>query len=93
MDDFNIDEGEAEAIILALQKKGALVATDDRNAIRACKLMKINFTTAIAILLRTFEKNLINYNDAIFKLNKLVLIGRYKKFIVQDAYKRLKGGD
>lgn len=38
MEDFNIDEGEAEALILAIQEKAIMVATDDRNAIRACKL-------------------------------------------------------
>ncbi|MBI5115027.1 hypothetical protein HZA56_00975, partial [Candidatus Poribacteria bacterium] len=47
MSDFTIDPGEAEAIALALKKKGAVVATDDRNAIRACKLLKIDFITAL----------------------------------------------
>lgn len=40
MDDFSIDVGEAEALTLALNKKDAMIATDDRNAIRASKLLK-----------------------------------------------------
>jgi len=57
MDDFNIDSGEAEALALALQKKVSVIGTDDRNAIRACRILKIDFTTAVAVLIRTFEKS------------------------------------
>jgi len=45
MDDFNIDEGEAEALLLAIQAGAETIATDDRNAIRASKLLKIDFVT------------------------------------------------
>ncbi len=93
MDDFNIDSGEAEAIALALHKKGAVVATDDRNAIRACKFLKIDFITAISILIRAVEKRLLNKNEAALKLEKLESIGRYKKPIIADARKQMKGGD
>ncbi|MBI5343870.1 MAG: hypothetical protein HZB83_00775 [Deltaproteobacteria bacterium] len=93
MEDFNIDLGEAEAIALALRKKGAVVATDDRNAIRACKLLKIDFITAISILIRAVEKRLLSKNEAVLKLEKLESIGRYKKPIIADARRRIKGGD
>lgn len=56
MEDFNIDEGEAETLTLAIEKKASLVATDDKNAIRACKIMKLDYTTAIAFLVRACEK-------------------------------------
>ncbi len=92
MDDFNIDSGEAEAIILAIQEGASMVATDDRNAIRACKLLKINFITAIAILIRAFEKNLIDRDESLIKLHKLQSVGRYSKAIIEDAIKQLKGG-
>ena len=92
VEDFNIDLGEAEAITLALQKRGAMVATDDRNAIRACKLLKIDFITAIAILIRAAEKKLFSRSEALLKLEKLEAIGRYKKSIIADAKKQIKGG-
>ncbi|MBI5236226.1 MAG: hypothetical protein HY886_08260 [Deltaproteobacteria bacterium] len=91
MDDFNIDSGEAEAIAAALKKR-ATVATDDRNAIRACKFLKIDFITAIAILIRAVEKGLIDKSEAIFKLEKLADVGRYKKTIIVDARRHIKGG-
>lgn len=93
VDDFNIDSGEAEAITLALHKKGAVVATDDRNAIRACKFLKMEFVTAISILVRAFEKRLLNKNEAILKLERLKSVGRYKEAIIADARRQIKGGD
>ena len=93
MDDFNIEIGEAEAIVLALQEKASMVATGDRNAIRACKILKIDFTTAIAILIRAFEKNLIDKDEALIKLRKLDSVARYRREIVEDARGRIEGGD
>jgi predicted nucleic acid-binding protein len=92
MDDFHIDIGEAEAITLALQENADLVATDDRNAIRACKFLKMEFITAITILIRAFEKNLINKDEAIVKLQKLASIARYNRIIIEDARKIIEGG-
>lgn len=92
MSDFNIDEGEAEAISLALQEKINIIATDDRNAIRACKVLKIEFITAISVLLRAHEKGLIDKDIALVKLQKLASIGRYSKSIIADAEKHLRGG-
>lgn len=90
MEDFPIDVGEAEAIVLALQEKASLVATDDRNAIRACKLLKMEFTTAIAVLMRTFEKGLLDKEEALLKLQKLESIARYGKTIIEDARKEIE---
>jgi len=92
MDDFHIDRGEAEAITLALQEKAALIATDDRNAIRACKVLKRDFTTAIAVLIRAHEKSLIDKDETLSKLQKLSLIARYNRAIIEDARKQI-GGD
>lgn len=92
MDDFNIDIGEAEALILAVQEGAGIIATDDRNAIKACKILKLDFVTAIAILIRAFEKKLIDKDDALIKLQKLEMVGRYGKTIIEDAAKKLKGG-
>lgn len=92
MDDFHIDEGEAEAIIIALREKASLVATDDRNAIRACKALKLDFTTAVAILIRAFEKKLIDKAEALIKIQKLGSVARYNKAIIKDAVKLIEGG-
>lgn len=92
MADFNLGSGEAEAITLALQETINIIATDDRNAIRACKMLRLEFITAIAVLIRAYEKRLIDIDEALIKLQKLKFIGRYSKSIIADAEASLKGG-
>lgn len=91
MEDFNIDEGEAEMLTLAIQEKALLLATDDKNAIKACKIMKLEFTTAIAILVRACEKGLIKADEALFKLQKLQSFARYNKTIIETARNQIEG--
>lgn len=84
MEDFGLGPGEAAAIALAVSKE-ALVATDDRRAIQACKVLKIPFTTAISVLTRMREKGLLSREDGFEKLNRLERDGRYKKEIIAAA--------
>ena len=89
--DFSLDAGEAEALILAIEQNVSLLATDDRNAIRTCKVLKLEFTTAIAFLVRAFEKKLVDRDEALSRLDKLESIARYKKTITSDVRQRLEG--
>ena len=92
MEDFNIEAGEAEALFLAIQEGATAIATDDRNAIRASKFLKLEFITAIAVLIRAFEKGLIDRSAAVIKLQKLQSVGRYSKAIIDDAMRQIKEG-
>lgn len=91
MEDFRIDAGEADALALAVQEKASLVATDDRNAIRACKLLKLAFTTAVAILVRAAERGVMDKEQALAKLEKLASLGRYKETIIRNARESIQG--
>jgi len=91
--DFNLDIGEAEAIILTEQEKLSIVATDDRNAMKACKILHLNFVTAMGIVIRMYEKKLISKDDINFKIEKLISFGRYSKKIVNDVLEQLRGGN
>jgi predicted nucleic acid-binding protein len=91
-EDFNIDAGEAEALVLAIEKKAPIVATDDRNAIRACKILKLDFITAVAVPIRVVEKGLIEKDEGLVKLQKLQSVGRYSKAIIKDAEQQIQGG-
>ncbi len=82
--DFGLGAGEAEAIALGIEKK-ALVATDDKNAINACKLLNLRFATAIGFLVRAFEKRLLAKQEALSKLAELSKYGRYSRKIIADA--------
>ena len=88
--DFSMGRGESEAIALALQEKALLVGIDDKRGIHACKLTGIPFTTAIALLLRSRQKGLINRDDALARFASLSRHGRYKASILEDAKRRLE---
>jgi predicted nucleic acid-binding protein len=90
--DFKIHIGEAEALALALKKKLPL-AVDDLTSIKACRILNHKFTTAIHFLISVTENGKINRDVALVKLEKLSLYGRYNKRILEDATKRLKGGE
>ena len=75
--------GESEAIALALQERALLVGIDDKQGINACKLLGIPFTTAVAILSRSFEKGVIRRSDALNRLAALARYGRYRSSILR----------
>jgi predicted nucleic acid-binding protein len=89
-EDFGLGKGEAESIVLALAKKASIVGIDDKNGINACKLLGLAFTTAIGILIRMREKDLLTVNEARIKLATLAKHGRYKQSIVEDAKRKLE---
>ena len=89
--DFRIGPGEAEALWLA-RRLACPIAVDDGRTIKACKVIGQRFTTAIHFLLNLTSRNRLDLQMAMTKLEKLSIIGRYKREIIEDALKRLKGG-
>lgn len=88
--DFPLGKGEAEAIVLAISEKAALVGIDDKQGINSCRLLGIPFTTVIDILIRMHEKGLVEKDEALIKLEALQKYGRYSAEIVEDARSRLE---
>lgn len=80
--DFSIGNGEAATLAFALEQKNTLVAIDDRRGIKACKLLKIPFVTAIDIVVRLKEKQILSKEQALAKLNALARYGRYSDEII-----------
>jgi predicted nucleic acid-binding protein len=87
--DFSLGQGEAEAIALSA-REDALLAIDDKSGINACKFLGVAFTTAIALLLRSREKELLSCDEALLRLEQLARHGRYKEAIIEDAKRRLE---
>jgi predicted nucleic acid-binding protein len=88
--DLGLGAGEADAIALAVATEAQLVATDDKSAINACKLAKVPFTTAAAILTMMYERGAIDRDEAMRKLAILEREGRYKKSMISAARARLE---
>jgi predicted nucleic acid-binding protein len=90
--DFRLGAGEAEALALALEKgELAVVATDDRNAIRACKVLRVGFVTSLGILVRAVEKNLLTPEDGMRCLERLKSLGRFRAEIIEEVSHQIGG--
>lgn len=90
--DFKIEVGEAEALWLA-KTLNCPLAVDDRLTMKACKVIGQRFTTAIHFLLNLVSQDRLELPMAMAKLEKLSNYGRYNREIIEDAMKRLKGGN
>ncbi len=90
MRDFNIGEGEAEAILLA-KKEQCVICTDDGPSIKACKILGLKFATAIHFLIQFYEQGLIDKPIAVEKLRLLEKFGRYGYEIIKDAKNKIEG--
>ena len=90
MQDFNLARGEAETLVLAIEKKAKLVATDDRNAIKACRVLKLSYASAINILIRMAGRGAIEADRLESSLSALLKCGRYSDEIIHDAKKKLQ---
>ncbi len=80
--DFNLGAGEAEAIALCLERKEVLM-TDDKKAIKACKLFNIEFVTAPNIVVALTKKKVVDLELALEITSKLQKYGRYSPEIIQ----------
>ena len=88
--DFRLGSGEAAALALALEKgESAIVATDDRSAIRACKVLRIKFTTSLGILGRAVEKGLLTRDVGMTYLERLRAYGRFKDEIIEEVSRQI----
>jgi len=84
---FRLDEGEAAAYAMFDIKKHKAILTDDGELIKLCKLEKIPFICAMAIVIRLFEKKKLSKEKTINKLEELHKIGRYS----EELYEYFKG--
>ena len=83
---FQLHAGECSAIALAKEKKLGLL-TDDRKAMNACKVLNIEFTTALNIAIASK----IEKKKALEAVEKLHMYGWYSETLIKRA-KEIIGG-
>ncbi len=88
--DFRIETAEAQALWLS-RSMGCPIAVDDGPTIKACKVLGVQFATAIHFLFNLRTRKKLELPMALVKLEKLSSYGRYSKRIIEDATERLKG--
>lgn len=89
--DFNMGTGEASSLVLA-KKNGWILATDDKQAIKACRVLRLSFLTAIHFLIRLHEKGLLSGELALAKVRLLEKVGRYNPEIIRDVLQKIGEG-
>lgn len=89
--DFALGKGEASAVILA-KIRGLLLGIDDKQGIRACKALGVQFTTTLAVIMRFHEKGVLNADQAVVKIEKLRTYGWYQAELLEKVLKEITGG-
>jgi len=88
--DFNIHEGESEAIILYLERKAELLGTDDYKTLKVCKILDIKYFTTPLFIIRCFSKNKLSKNMSLLKFEKLQEFGWYKEDLILEFKNRIE---
>ena len=87
---FNLDEGEAAAFAMFDSKKHKAILTDDGELIKLCKLQKVPFVCAMAVVIRLYEKKKLSKEETINKLEGLYVIGRYSEKLYEHFKSEVK---
>jgi 3'-phosphoadenosine 5'-phosphosulfate sulfotransferase len=90
--DFRIEAGEAQALWLG-KRLGVPLAVDGAPTIKACKVLGVQFVTAIHFLVNLRARGKLELPLALAKLDALAAYGRYSRKIIEDAAQRLTGGN
>lgn len=91
--DFGIHEGEAEAILLYLEKKAHLLGTDDYKTLKVCKILDIKYFTTPTFIIRNFLKKKLSKEIALLKIGQLLEFGWYKEEIIIDFKNKIENSE
>ncbi len=87
--DFGCGAGEAESITLCIET-GNGIATDDKKAMNACKLLKVRWTTTADLLAEMYDKKKINYEETLAYVDRLETYGWYGRKLIEKLRERIK---
>ena len=90
INEFGTAEGETEAIVLFLELKADILATDDHKSINVCKAYKIPFMTALTFVLDSHIRKFVTNNGAKKMIEDLSVYGRYKDELIYQALRYLE---
>ena len=86
---FNMGDGETSSLLLA-KTTDSILATDDGQAIKTCKVLQIPLLTAIHFLLSLNQKRILKHDLALAKLKLLEKFGRYNQEIIRHASEQIR---
>ncbi|MBI4430613.1 MAG: hypothetical protein HY587_02750 [Candidatus Omnitrophica bacterium] len=77
--------GEKEAIELCMELPGSILLTDDGDAVRAARYLRVPFIISPVVAVDLFKLGKISFERAKQAIEKLSIIGRYVPNIIADA--------
>ncbi|MGV9172601.1 MAG: hypothetical protein ACOC44_17085 [Promethearchaeia archaeon] len=80
--DFNLHDGESEAIVLYLEKNADLLGTDDKQTLKVCKIFGIKYFTTPLFLSRCYSNQMLSRQMSLLKFDKLLEFGWYKEDLI-----------
>lgn len=89
MKDFGCGVGEAESITLGIETRNG-IATDDKKAMNACKLLKVRWTTTADIVTEMYDKKKISHDEALAYVVRLEKYGWYGRKLIEKLKERIK---
>ena len=87
--DFKLGVGEAAAVLLAMERHLPL-GTDDGPAIKAAKVLRVSFLTALHVVTALDEQGRLDRQVALSKLDTLQRWGRYAPPILEVARAQIR---
>ncbi|HLD97191.1 MAG TPA: hypothetical protein VI934_02510 [Candidatus Nanoarchaeia archaeon] len=90
MSQFRLDKGEAAAYALFNSKKHKAILTDDGELIKLCRLEKVPFICAMAVIIMLCERKILSKLEALAKLEELHVIGRYSEKVYEHFKAEVK---
>lgn len=87
---FNIHDGEAEAIVLYIEEKADLLGTDDYKTLKVCKILEIKYFTTLLFIIRCFSNNKLSKDSTLLKFENLKEIGWYKENNIIDYMNKIE---
>ncbi|MBS7626978.1 hypothetical protein KEJ51_08125 [Candidatus Bathyarchaeota archaeon] len=90
MQDFAMREGEAETLVLAIESRADLVATDDHQCMKAGMTLDLPLTQAIALVVALFEAGKITKEKVLEAIERLKEYGWYADWIIENARNRIR---
>jgi predicted nucleic acid-binding protein len=82
---LSLHRGEKDALLLALNSRDSIFATDDGKAIKAARFLNIPFIISPKIVVDLFRLQKISLNEARQSIEKLGKIGRYSPEIIAES--------
>jgi len=88
--EFNIKEGEAEAVALYWQEKTDFLATDDDNVRKKAGMLNISIIGTPAVIINLYKSKLITEEKYISSIEELRKIGWFSNQVIERMKMEIK---